>query len=776
MPATLAQAVLGPLADVAAEEELKKCIVVADDGSIEALRWSGGITFLMNTVQVQTILSLDDAVAAVCRSDDDVSGPTAHELFDPWMNNVKNKILLFTSRSLVELEAVLAALLHADVASTFVVASTLPERAFGPSFSFETFRQTLLRGAPVDSLRIRYVPLLYAPLLEFEPRGDITHPGLFVLVHPKCAPVFPLMRCQLHGLQHDGSSKAWSHAQDISPQDIPETTRKAFKTLAQVLGAIMVQWQLEVKSRIFALGATSLKIGHTLQAFLHDLQEECTIQEVKEYKPATLILIDRFQSLPGGGYLVELMSIFPTRTCDLATPSTQQHTLLDRILEHLPAATRSTPADSNAEHITEVGPLFATPSPVPTATPRDLHHRPSSLLSTVKWTGGISLCHAYGGPSQRVFESLAIKAPIAALKHLDKELRDVAMDLLKQKLTPVPEKKDAHRGRDVILRWVQCIADCTDANVTWQHQDLLQIAIAVLETLERMEASTEQTKRLTALEKHIGACSPDAGVHELIQALHASQVTDVASILSLCIFVCALSGTQTWLDAQTTSGLHEAIKAALLRNPTHPLLPPGMISPQASADHATEREQAADDDNWDDWGDDDVAPPPSNDSSGRAVASSELEVFVGSLCEALRECGQLYKPLPGHRDVPGVLGRLMALLIDPSVPTIPKLEHVTDASEQLTKAGMDLLKSGLSVFGFGSTPQPSGAAAAVTSAHCKLHDTVVLFVVGGITMHEVQAISDVVKSRPDLRVLVGSTTITSPSKIQQHVVWNNHCK
>ncbi|RHY32187.1 hypothetical protein DYB32_002771 [Aphanomyces invadans] len=717
MPATLAQAVLGPLADVAAEEELKKCIVVADDGSIEALRWSGVITFLMNTVQVQTILSLDDAVAAVCRSDDDVSGPTAHELFDPWMNNVKNKILLFTSRSLVELEAVLAALLHADVASTFVVASTLPERAFGPSFSFETFRQTLLRGAPVDSLRIRYVPLLYAPLLEFEPRGDITHPGLFVLVHPKCAPVFPLMRCQLHGLQHDGSSKAWSHAQDISPQDIPETTRKAFKTLAQVLGAIMVQWQLEVKSRIFALGATSLKIGHTLvrpdvrgsarnmtysssfqQAFLHDLQEECTIQEVKEYKPATLILIDRFQSLPGGGYLVELMSIFPTRTCDLATPSTQQHTLLDRILEHLPAATRSTPADSNADHITEVGPLFATPSPVPTATPRDLHHRPSSLLSTVKWTGGISLCHAYGGPSQRVFESLAIKAPIAALKHLDKELRDVAMDLLKQKLTPVPEKKDAHRGRDVILRWVQCIADCTDANVTWQHQDLLQIAIAVLETLERMEASTEQTKRLTALEKHIGACSPDAGVHELIQALHASQVTDVASILSLCIFVCALSGTQTWLDAQTTSGLHEAIKAALLR-----------------------------------------------------------------------ECGQLYKPLPGHRDVPGVLGRLMALLIDPSVPTIPKLEH-------LTKAGMDLLKSGLSVFGFGSTPQPSGAAAAVTSAHCKLHDTVVLFVVGGITMHEVQAISDVVKSRPDLRVLVGSTTITSPSKIQQHVVWNNHCK
>ncbi|RHY84955.1 hypothetical protein DYB26_009184, partial [Aphanomyces astaci] len=137
----------------------------------------------------------------------------------------------------------------------------------------------------------------------------------------------------------------------------------------------------------------------------------------------------------------------------------------------------------------------------------------------------------------------------------------------------------------------------------------------------------------------------------------------------------------------------------------------------------------------------------------------------------------LYKAIPGGHSgeqPSGLLARLMALLIDPSAPTIPKLQHVTDATEQLTRAGMDLLKSGLSVFGFGSAA-PAHAPATSATAHCQLHDTIVIFVVGGITLHEVvhSTIAQVVKTRPDLRVLVGSTTVTSPGKLQQHVVWNH---
>ncbi|RHY59844.1 hypothetical protein DYB34_009107 [Aphanomyces astaci] len=549
--ATLAQAILGPLADIAAEEELKQCIVVTDDGSVEALRWSGGITFLMNTVHVHSVVSLDAAVAAVCRSaDDDSMEPTAQELFDPWMTQQKRKILLFTSRPLVELQAVLAALLHADVASTLIVASTIPERAHGPTFSFDTFRQSLLRGTSwKDShLRVRYVPLLYAALLEqSDPRRDNAHPGLFVLTHPLCAPVFPLMRCHLNKTRRhhhdDGDMSSWTHVQDISPQDIPESSRKAFK-----------------------------------------------------------------------------------------------------------------------DHITEVAPLYATPSPSP-STPSHAAS-PSGFLSSVQaWTGGVGVCHPHPGASNRVFQSLAVAPPLLALRHLDKELREVAMDLLKQKRTP-NKKADNQRGRDVILRWVKCVVDCSDGAVTWQHQELIQVALAVLETLERMEAGAEHAKLLTGLE---GDLRGRAG---------ASMVSDLIE----------------WLSGETN------------------------------------------------------------------------QLDVASL---------LYKAMPGGHSgeqPSGLLARLMALLIDPSAPTIPKLQHVTDATEQLTRAGMDLLKSGLSVFGFGSAA-PAHAPATSATAHCQLHDTIVIFVVGGITLHEVQAIAQVVKTRPDLRVLVGSTTVTSPDKLQHHVVW-----
>ncbi|RLO04748.1 hypothetical protein DYB28_001994 [Aphanomyces astaci] len=604
--ATLAQAILGPLADIAAEEELKQCIVVTDDGSVEALRWSGGITFLMNTVHVHSVVSLDAAVAAVCRSaDDDSMEPTAQELFDPWMTQQKRKILLFTSRPLVELQAVLAALLHADVASTLIVASTIPERAHGPTFSFDTFRQSLLRGTSwKDShLRVRYVPLLYAALLEqSDPRRDNAHPGLFVLTHSLCAPVFPLMRCHLNKTRRhhhdDGDMSSWTHVQDISPQDIPESSRKAFECLAHVLGSIMIQWQ------------------------------------------------------------------FDTR-----------------------------------DHITEVAPLYATPSPSPSTPSHAVS--PSGFLSSVQaWTGGVGVCHPHPGASNRVFQSLAVAPPLLALRHLDKELREVAMDLLKQKLTPVPDKKaDNQRGRDVILRWVKCVVDCSDGAVTWQHQELIQVALAVLETLERMEAGAEVAKLLTGLERDLRGRAGAPMVSDLIEWLNgATNQLDVASLVSLCMYAMALAGPTANLDDETTTALKRAIISTIRR---------------------------------------------------------------------------LYKAMPGGHSgeqPSGLLARLMALLIDPSAPTIPKLQHVTDATEQLTRAGMDLLKSGLSVFGFGSAA-PAHAPATSATAHCQLHDTIVIFVVGGITLHEVQAIAQVVKTRPDLRVLVGSTTVTSPDKLQHHVVW-----
>ncbi|KAH9128326.1 hypothetical protein AeMF1_001501 [Aphanomyces euteiches] len=756
----LTDAILGPLADLCASEELKTCLVVADDGCVEALRWSGGLAFLLESVQVQSVMSWHQVVTAVCsppKQSFDLETTTIAHLFDPWMTGKKHKVLLLTSRPFAEMEPVLAALIREDVASQFVVATAIPEKAH--ALTFDTARTRLLRNTSGNDhqVRIVYLPLLYAPLLDAKAE---THPSLFVLTHPECAPVFPLMRSQLK----QSEEHAWKHVRDVAPQDIPERSRKAFKCLAQVLGGMIMQWQVEVKDRIFALGATSLKVGHTLQHFLDQLQEECTMTELKELKPATLILVDR--------------------TCDLATPSSHQYTLLDRILQQLPPATTTDPATSKADHITEVSPLYSTPSPTPfgaaSAIPPEC--TPSSFLSAVTWAGGVSICHARAGTaSNRVFESLATMAPIAALKHLDKELKEVAMDLLKQKLTPVPEKKNQPRGRDVILRWIKCISDCVDAKITWQHQELLQIGIAVLETLERMESSDMAWKQLVGVEKDFASRNeyPEWIVPGLVEWLAGQNAyessVDLALAFQLCIYAFALSGDRP-MEPHTKKTFIDAIKTTILQSVPHRLVPREIErSGGSDSDVVVVNEKAGQDDDWDDWEEEEgeTSSSPSQNEPNSSLSQSTqqaLDEFVAKIFPTLEECGQLYFELPGSPETTGLLPRLISLLTDESHPSIPHLQHVTDASEQLTKAGMDLLKSGLSVFGFGGQETMLHAAAATKTAHCKPNEATIVFVIGGMTLHEMQSISQVLQTRrPDLHVVVGSTTITNPEKIRAHL-------
>lgn len=62
--------------------------------------------------------------------------------------------------------------------------------------------------------------------------------------------------------------------------------------------------------------------------------------------------------------------------------------------------------------------------------------------------------------------------------------------------------------------------------------------------------------------------------------------------------------------------------------------------------------------------------------------------------------------------------------------------QVVDASEQLTRAGIDLLKSGFSRFGFGASgSRMSGASG--TQQQLAASSVIVIFVVGGITFEEV---------------------------------------
>jgi hypothetical protein len=83
-----------------------------------------------------------------------------------------------------------------------------------------------------------------------------------------------------------------------------------------------------------------------------------------------------------------------------------------------------------------------------------------------------------------------------------------------------------------------------------------------------------------------------------------------------------------------------------------------------------------------------------------------------------------------------------------------------DASEQLTRAGIDLLKSGFSRFGFGGA---SGASTGQSGGGGVMGESkiLVVFVVGGVTFEEVQEVNTTLEGKTDCQVIVGGTTITN---------------
>lgn len=124
-----------------------------------------------------------------------------------------------------------------------------------------------------------HLPLHFAPLLSSKAHAH--EPSVFVLSHPLCATAFPLLLSDVVRANRSlttaasvvGTSTmtnavaplpAYTHVRDVQPEHIPSAFRRSLKLLAHTLGEMLVSMRLDFKERIFAHGATSLKIGHTL--------------------------------------------------------------------------------------------------------------------------------------------------------------------------------------------------------------------------------------------------------------------------------------------------------------------------------------------------------------------------------------------------------------------------------------------------------------------------------------------------------------------------------
>lgn len=115
----------------------------------------------------------------------------------------------------------------------------------------------------------------------------------------------------------------------------------------------------------------------------------------------------------------------------------------------------------------------------------------------VHWNVGAVLAHSKEPISEALVHSMICKPPKLALRHLDKELREIVTKLVRDNGCIKPKRNSNDRGRDVVLRWMQTIADF-DINECMKHYELFQVGLAMLETLERTTVNRENA--ITALE------------------------------------------------------------------------------------------------------------------------------------------------------------------------------------------------------------------------------------------------------------------------------------
>lgn len=147
-------------------------------------------------------------------------------------------------------------------------------------------------------------------------------------------------------------AKKYTHVKDVLPEHIPSAFRRSMRLLAYTLAEMLVGANLDANDRIFAVGATSLKIGHTLLRILNEMQEDASAQSLQGRQGASLVIVDRYGGwtlwLEDGGFCTYSFNLFwGDRTSDLASPCAFGSSLLDRILALLPQTPTQTAAGQN---------------------------------------------------------------------------------------------------------------------------------------------------------------------------------------------------------------------------------------------------------------------------------------------------------------------------------------------------------------------------------------------------------------------------------------------
>ncbi|TDH72315.1 hypothetical protein CCR75_004884 [Bremia lactucae] len=796
----LGEEVLSGIVQVA--EHLQGSIIAADTGCIESLRWSGAMPLLLRDFNVSNIVSASDLLT--CASPQDLRRfllVQEHETID--------HVVFFLSGFLWDYETAFKKLLTLNIIHRVTICSSLSESAhecydfykLRPSTAldatekveemhFDAFEAELRKTIPflpvnphaeehetltddwewhpptpqIIQVRVIHVPLPIVPLLSST--TDRAEPSVFVLSHPSCAKAFPLLRHQIY----PDTPPSYCHVNDVRPEQIPSAIRRSMRLVAYVLAETMMHARLDVQDRIFAIGATSRKIGHTFRRIVNEAQAD-TSSQAEEQQVASLVIIDR--------------------TADLTSPCAFGNSLLDRILALIPqtpavlALNEHNGLDTHATrqaHVTEICPLHAC-EPISFSLCGDSRkYHVSSFVSQIPWKGGATLCHPTLSRPRNVFRSLAFRPAKLALRDLDKRLQAIEQTLVQQNqiqkaaMTRRPGEKV--RGRDVVWRRICKILEAGEPR-NREHSSLIELGIIVLETLERMDCcQTRWDACRQRIVRQLELCQQGKSEWILVEVADEMQRESMDNHEVVCslqerltVLVHAFACTaDTLLDKCTIALIKQALCKTLLQavrtDPVSvqlalPELYAQVVPYMGTIGHlSTEVESRKDD--WE-WNED-----QRSDMSLEAI-TERIEAYGQDMMKVLEDCKQQCAKqsvrgdnLQENASTRSLLAELCNSLLNPLQLSRVKLEHIVDASEQLTRAGIDLLKSGFSKFGFDVGGNSTSGQR--RSSNCQLlseANVLVVFVVGGITFEEIQDVYDALKDNTSYQVVLGGTSITN---------------
>lgn len=269
-----------------------------------------------------------------------------------------------------------------------------------------------------------------------------------------------------------------------------------------------------------------------------------------------------------------------------------------------------------------------------------------------------------------------------------------------------------------------------------KHCGLLQLVLAIIQTIGH--PGFAKLDSLLALEKGLLQCLGDedsqSPVRQILQIIrqdesHSSgRFHSVDDFLLLLVFICSLSSDHCDMTSEEKAEMKLALTAAM-------------------TDCGKEEEI--------------IRYLDLVHKGDQAAMFEDILDKLRNLPRArdgLKKYRNIYEPgsLSSQAKLQPILKQIVEDIVDPSRPDLVDVAHKSVGFG-------DMLKSGFGLFRSVGKPRPSD------------HPLLILFVIGGITSTEVRQVRDVVSAaKGSLQVLVGSTSLASPTDILKKVLFQDN--